>query len=224
VVAASNSSNAAFGGAGLLPGLDEIGKVPAVAERADVERVGATGHSQGGIAALQAGEDPRVDTAFPLQGCFGLGSGDVPTIYFAGQNDAIASPAVNKGCYDRAAHPAAYAEVAGASHLEASGNGGDFRGAATAWALWQLKGDATAATLFIGGAPGLGADPDFSSYEANEALMQFQVPGGSPPAVPTPTPATPAPDSPAAPAPLDPSALPEAKPAVPMVAEPTYTG
>jgi hypothetical protein len=158
-----------------------------------------------------------VDTVFPLEGCFGGTSALAGTsaIFFAGQADTIVNPALVKGCFNQADDfPAAYAEAAGATHFTPANNGGTFRGAATAWARWQLAGDAEAGALFTGASPGLASSQEWSVYEANDLLRDLGTPAPEPTtpttAAPEPTTPTTAPGTPttAAPEPTTPTTAP----------------
>lgn len=185
IVAAANTTNAGSGRE-MLAGLTAIQNNATLRAGADLENVGATGHSQGGGGAIAAGRDARVDTVFPLEGWRGDPTGLRATsaIYFAGQRDTIVSPSSVRQDYTQTTGiPAAYAELAGASHFEPMGNGGGFRGAATAWARWQLADDANAAPLFQGTSPGLGSDRAWSEYTANALLRGG---GGGPDPEPPP--------------------------------------
>jgi hypothetical protein len=176
IVAAANTSNAGTGQE-MLQGVANLATFNNQSgnrfyQKVDVERVGSTGHSQGGSGAVRAAADQRVDTTFPIEGGFFAGSAftyRVPTLFFAGENDSLRTGI--RAQYDATTNvPAAYAELAGASHLVPLGNGGGFRGAATAWARWQLMGDTTARNQFVGANCGLCNSNDWSMYEANERL------------------------------------------------------
>jgi hypothetical protein len=215
IVAAANTTNAGSGSE-MLAGIDGLSSVPALAGAADLEHIGATGHSQGGGGAVQAGADPRVDTVFPIEGCFGGTSGldDTSAIFLAGQSDAIVSPILVRGCFTGADFPAAYAEAAGATHFTAIGDGGVFRAAATAWARWHLAGDTEAAGLFVGDTPGLASSSGWSEFETNEALRSLSTTPSTPPepTAPTTTPNdgdTPAPTDPAEPPTTAPTTIPD---------------
>jgi hypothetical protein len=91
-------------------------------------------------------------------------------IFFAGENDTALASASLSAYNTLGDTPGAYAELAGATHLTPLGDGGGFRAATTAWALWQLEGDATAGTQFVGAACGLCSNRTWSRYLANAAL------------------------------------------------------
>jgi hypothetical protein len=135
---------------------------------------------------MNAAHDARVDTTFPLEPGLGTARGIHGTaLYFAGQNDTIISPSYVRSSFQGSSGiPAAYAELAGATHFTAIGNVGGFRGPATAWARWQLAGDANGAGLFTGADPGLKSDPAWSAYEPNSRLTASSGPGTPPPTTP----------------------------------------
>jgi hypothetical protein len=173
IVAAANTSNAGTGQE-MLQGLDNLARFNGQAghrfnNRVDTQWVGATGHSQGGAGAVRAAMDARVDTVFSIEGATTPTGVRGPAIFFAGQNDSLRTSV--RAAYDAAtAIPAAYAELAGAGHLEPLGDGGGFRGAATAWARWQLMGDTTARGQFVGANCGLCTSNAWSTYVANARL------------------------------------------------------
>lgn len=68
--------------------------------------------------------------------------------------------------------PAAYAELAGASHFEPVGAGGRYAGPLTAWSRWHLMDDTTARAVFVGTSCGLCGSSDWTQYEANALLEQ----------------------------------------------------
>jgi hypothetical protein len=181
VVAAANTANAGSGDE-MLAGLDNLTAFNGQSGNRffghlDLQNVGASGHSQGAGGAVATTRDPRIDTIFPLQGFGSPDSTTVTAIYFAGQNDTIVSPSIVRSQFDNSTGiPAAYAELAGASHFTPLGNAGGFRGAATAWARWQLAGDTNGRPLFVGTNCGLCTSPAWSEYEANPRLQNLTPP------------------------------------------------
>jgi len=224
IVAAANTTNAGSGSE-MLAGIEAVRGNPTLEAAADFENIGATGHSQGGGGATRAGLDPRVDTVFPLEPAptFSTGSLTGPAIFFAGQNDTIVQPTWVRREYQGVTQaPAAYAELAGATHFTAVGDVGGFRAALTAWARWQLGGDEAAAALFAGSSPGLADDPAWSAYESNAALQALD-PGDNPADDPADDPGSdPAVDDPA-PEAAGPQRQ-QATAAVAVLADPDYTG
>lgn len=183
IVAAANTANAGSGEE-MLQGLDDLTQWNSDGSsrfngRVDLDNVGATGHSQGGGGAINAGKDPRVSTTFSLQPWTANQNGlDGPQLFFAGSNDSVIPPATVQRRYQdvQGSMPAAYAELAGAGHIVAAVNGGGFRGPATAWARWHLMGDSDAQEVFVGACE-LCNDSDWT-YEANDLLDQVEG-GGS---------------------------------------------
>jgi predicted dienelactone hydrolase len=181
IVAAANTSNAGTGRE-MLAGLDNLTQKNAASsgpfyEKVDLGKVGATGHSQGGAGAMNAAEDTRVKTAFPIEGPGALSGPDPsgvhgPVLFLAGQNDAqIARMSLD--AYNMLGDiPGAFAELAGATHLTPLGSGGGFRAGSTAWASWQLKGDQNARALFVGSDCGYCSNRMWSRYMANGALQR----------------------------------------------------
>ncbi|MBC7983352.1 MAG: alpha/beta hydrolase [Candidatus Obscuribacterales bacterium] len=157
VVAAANTSSAGTGAA-MLSCIDWLAS-SSISGNLNLSRIGTSGHSQGGGGAIMAGRDDRIDTTAPMQP-YVVGLGHVsssqsqqngPMLLLSGGSDTIASPARNQQpVFDRANVPVFWASRNGASHLEASGDFGDFRGITTAWFLAQLREDATARALFYG--------------------------------------------------------------------------
>jgi hypothetical protein len=196
IVAAANTSNAGTGNE-MRQGLDTLTRRNGAAgdrfyQKVDVENVGTTGHSQGGSGAMRAAQDPRVDNAFPIEGGFFAGSSDatlrarVPTMFFAGEADTLKTGI--RSMYDATTSvPAAYGELAGASHLVPLGNGGGFRGASTAWARWRMMGDATAGQQFVGTTCGLCNSNEWAVYDANAPFQGLGPGGGGGPGGTTPT-------------------------------------
>jgi pimeloyl-ACP methyl ester carboxylesterase len=180
IVAAANTSNAGTGQE-MLAGLDNLTAKNGQAGspfygRVDLGNVGVTGHSQGGAGAMNAAKDIRVKTAFPIEGPGQPGNPNPagvhgPVLFMAGQQDTQIA-AMSLQAYNLLGEiPGAFAELAGATHLTALGSAGGFRAGATAWASWQLKGDATAKALFVG--PGCGYCTNkamWSRYMANSHL------------------------------------------------------
>jgi predicted dienelactone hydrolase len=157
VVAAANTSNAGTG-------TDMLGCLSWLTSSSlrgslNLERVGTSGHSQGGGGSIMAGRDSRIDATAPVQPyTIGLGHQTSsqsqqrgPMLLLSGSSDTIASPSINQApVFSRANVPVFWATRNGASHFEPVGDFGDFRGITTAWFLYQLRGDATAGQLFTG--------------------------------------------------------------------------
>jgi hypothetical protein len=102
-------------------------------------------------------------------------------IFFAGGSDAIVSPRLVRSGYQSSRLPAAYAELAGASHFAPIGNGGGFRGPSVAWARSELAGDQQASALFRGASCGLCSNRQWT-YQTNAQFGQAAPPSARPPA------------------------------------------
>jgi hypothetical protein len=177
IVAAANTSNAGTG-TEMLAGIDNLTTKNNTAgspfyHKVDLAHIGASGHSQGGAGTMKAAQDPRVKTAFPIEGPGSAAGVHGPVIYFDGENDAPLTAASISAFNAMGAVPGAYAELAGANHLVALGGAGGFRAGTTAWALWQLKGDTAARAQFVGANCGLCTNRAWSKYQANAQLAQL---------------------------------------------------
>lgn len=189
VVAAANSSFP--NGSEMVDGLDNLEQLNSQPGHRfngmlDLERVGSTGHSMGGGGAINAAADPRVDTTFPLQPLFSGNERGVhgTAFYMTGTADTVIPPATVRTKFDNSSGiPAAFGNLDGAHHLVPLGNAGDFKGPATAWARWQLAGDANASSWFLGADCGMCTAPQWD-YEANSNLQGSEPPPPTDPTVP----------------------------------------
>ncbi|MCH6162598.1 poly(ethylene terephthalate) hydrolase family protein [Streptomyces marispadix] len=174
IVVAANTPNGNFG-ISMLHGIDKLTEWNAdprseFHDRVDLANIGASGHSQGGSGAINAGADGRVKTTAPIQpGPLNSPSAlRGPALFLAGERDLIVPPALVRSLYDQADQvPAVYAELKGARHVTTVGDAGGFRGATTAWFRHQLMGDAAAGALFYGPDCGLCDDPAWSDFRRN---------------------------------------------------------
>src|SRR4051812_35554964 len=159
IVAAANTPQAGSGQE-MLAGLDNLTRFNSQPGhrfhgKVDLDRVGATGHSQGGGGAVEAGADPRVDTVFPLEPWRGTAAAvHGPAFLMAGERDTTVEPQTVRAAHQALGGPGGYGVLKGATHLTALGNAGGFRFAATAWARWQLMDDPDGRAQFVG--PGCG--------------------------------------------------------------------
>jgi hypothetical protein len=128
-------------------------------DKVDVERIAASGYSQGGAGALMAGRDPRfVTTAtvapyvvLPLGGFLwsSVRAQIHPMFMLSGGSDLVAVPADNQQpIFETAPVPIVWAARSGAGHLEVLGNGGNYRAPLTAWFRYRLMADESAAAWF----------------------------------------------------------------------------
>ncbi|MEV4140165.1 hypothetical protein AB0J72_49400 [Dactylosporangium sp. NPDC049742] len=137
----------------------------------DLAHIGASGHSQGGAAAIVVGADPRIDAILPIQPgpLADIDAVHVPALLLAGQFDSIVFPALVKAFYNDADHiPAIYAELRGADHFTVVGDPGPFAAPTTAWFRFQLMGDTAAGAEFTGPRCGICTDTrTFSDVRRN---------------------------------------------------------
>jgi predicted dienelactone hydrolase len=116
-------------------------------------RACAAGHSQGGFGATNAGVDPRIVCTVPLAGASMTSAANLqgPSFIAVGALDTTVPPNTSPLASFRAAsRPAIFGIVAGAGHATVTGNGGPFRGYATAFFAANLFGDRAARSLFFG--------------------------------------------------------------------------
>jgi predicted dienelactone hydrolase len=165
IVAAANTSNAG-NGSQMINCLNFVtqqngSSSSAFFQKVDLQRVGASGHSQGGAGTIMAGRDARVKATAPMEPFIGfifgggrfsnasIGQQRGPMFLLSGANDTIATPATHQQpVFNGANVPVVWGTLAGADHFEPPGDAGDMRFAVTAWFRAQLMDDASAALLF----------------------------------------------------------------------------
>ncbi|GAA4234168.1 pimeloyl-ACP methyl ester carboxylesterase [Streptosporangium album] len=183
IVAAANTPQSNLG-ISMLAGIDLLASRNAnpgsvFHDRVDLSRIGASGHSQGGAAAIVVGADPRVDTILPIQPgpLANVNAVGGPMFALAGQYDSIVWPTLVKALYDDADHiPAIYGEVRGADHFTVVGDPGPFAAPTTAWFRFQLMGDEEARGEFFGSGCRICSDTrTWSDVRRNP--LALQVPG-----------------------------------------------
>ena len=149
-----------------------------LAGKIDTGTVAMMGQSCGGLMAIEAAHDPRVDTLVIWNsGVFNTGmaslttatkatlatihsntayiNGGVSDIAYENSNDdvsRIGQVPVFYGVMKEGGHAATYAHV----------NGGKFGEVGANWLMWRLKGDARAGAMFDGPACGLCTDPGWT--------------------------------------------------------------
>ena len=148
-------------------------------KKIDVNNVAVSGMSCGGLQTLEIAPDPRITTAVvcnsgilpnPTTGMPGMPSLakdqlkklHTPTLYILGGESDIA---YNNGMddYQRIDHVPVFMANMDVGHGGTYGqpHGGEFAKVATAWFLWQLKGDKEASKMFLGDDCGLCGDPNW---------------------------------------------------------------
>lgn len=162
----------------LLAAIDWV-KGSDIARHVDATRIGVMGHSCGGLQALAAGADPRIDTvvAFNSGVYVRAGSGlsgvgiikddlaklHTPVAYILGGQDDIAFP---NGSDDvaRIGHvPVFYGNLpVGHGGTFQLANGGAYGRVGAAWLDWQLKGNRRAGRMFTGAKCGLCTDKSWT--------------------------------------------------------------
>jgi dienelactone hydrolase len=180
IVAAANTRNSGSGkemldGATLLAGENSLPS-SVYYQKVDTGHIGATGHSQGGGGAIAAGADPRISTTIPIEpGPLGeVKALHSPMFILGGQLDLVVAPQLLViPRYNAATQiPAVYGELAGATHLTPTGDGGGFRGMTTAWFRYWLMDDEQAGAEFIGPDCGLCRNPAWSDVRRNALVPQ----------------------------------------------------
>jgi predicted dienelactone hydrolase len=142
--------------------------------KVDLARIGASGHSQGGAAAIVVGADPRIDVILPIQPgpLADIDDVHVPALLLAGQQDSIVLPFLVRAFYNDATHiPAIYGELRGADHFTVVGDPGPFAAPTTAWFRFHLMGDTAARAEFYGPSCGICTDSGTWSDVRRNALV-----------------------------------------------------
>ncbi|MEO1174468.1 MAG: hypothetical protein AAFX94_20800, partial [Myxococcota bacterium] len=119
----------------------------------DLGTVGASGHSLGAACAITAGTvDSRIRSVVVGNPAPGDSSAtDVSLLIMGAEGDPIVRPAAIETIYDDSAMtPTIAGIISGGNHFLYMGNGGPFRGYATAWFMTELLNDTEAAAAFYG--------------------------------------------------------------------------
>ena len=134
------------------------------------DKIGTTGHSQGGGGAIMSGTDRRIAASAPIE-AFTLGLGhdrdshdeqSGPMLILSGSADRIVNPQTNHAALFRNSNVETFWAIAqGAGHFEPIGDGGDFRGISTAWFMFHLENDPQARGHFVGEDCFVCQDPTF---------------------------------------------------------------
>lgn len=152
----------------------------------DVKNIAVSGMSCGGLQTLEMASDPRVTTTVvcnsgvlgdPVNGFPGMpevSKDDLkklhtPTIYILGGESDIA---YKNGMddYRRINHVPVFVANMDVGHGGTYGqpHGGEFAKVATAWFLWQMKGDSEASEMFLGDDCGFCNDPNWKLESKNQ--------------------------------------------------------
>lgn len=115
-----------------------------------VEKLGASGHSQGSTATVTVGADARVVVTVPIQGASASGVGQLagPTFLIAGDQDMSVSAASVEAAFRAARVPAVYGLSLGHDHVMPVRMPEPILQAVTAWFRIHLADDAEARPLF----------------------------------------------------------------------------
>lgn len=151
----------------------------------DIAKITVAGMSCGGLQALETGPDPRVTTVMVcnsgilpnpgggMPGMPGLSKDHLlklhsPVLYLLGGEKDIAY-ANGMDDFNRINHVPVFAANMDVGHggTYSRPHGGEFAKVATAWCLWQLKGDKKAGSLFTGEPCGLSKDPNWKVEKKN---------------------------------------------------------
>jgi hypothetical protein len=154
-------------------------------KKIDVDKIAVSGMSCGGLQTLEIAPDPRVTTVVVcnsgilpnpntgMPGMLSLAKDQLkklhtPTLYMLGGESDIA---YNNGMddYNRIDHVPVYMANMDVGHGGTYGqpHGGEFARVATAWYLWQLKGDKEQSKMFLGNDCGLCSDPNWRIESKN---------------------------------------------------------
>jgi dienelactone hydrolase len=151
----------------------------------DVSKIAVAGMSCGGLQAMEAAPDPRVSTVMICNsGIINSGGGSMggmpaltkehlkkvhtPIIYLLGGESDIAY-ANGMDDFKQINHVPAFVANMNVGHggTYMQPHGGEFAKVASAWVLWQLKGDKEAAKMFVGNPAGLSTNPNWKVDKKN---------------------------------------------------------
>jgi len=151
----------------------------------NTEKIAVSGMSCGGLQALETAPDPRVSTVIICNSGILPSTGGgmagmpaltkdhllkihTPVLYILGGEKDIA---YQNGMddFNKINHVPAFAANMDVGHggTYSQPHGGEFSKVATAWLLWQLKGDDKAGKLFTGEPCGLSLDPNWKTQRKN---------------------------------------------------------
>jgi hypothetical protein len=115
-----------------------------------VDKLGASGHSQGSTATVTVGADARIVATVPIQGASASGVGQLagPTFLIAGERDMSVSAASVEAAFRAARVPAVYGLSLGHDHVMPVMMPQPILEAVTAWFRIHLADDAEARPIF----------------------------------------------------------------------------
>lgn len=150
-----------------------------LARHVDKSRIAVMGHSCGGLQALAAAADPRIDAVVVFNSGVYIRAGSglsgvsiakddlkklhTPVAYILGGPDDIAYPNGSDDVRQIAHVPVFFANSSiGHGGTFGLANGGDYSRIGLAWLDWQLKGSTVAGAMFVGPDCGLCKDPTWT--------------------------------------------------------------
>jgi pimeloyl-ACP methyl ester carboxylesterase len=133
-----------------------------------VDKIGASGHSQGSGATVTVGADKRIVATVPIQGASAAGVRQLagPTFLIAGDSDMSVSAASVESAFRAASVPAVYGLAEGVDHIVPVMMPAPILKAVTGWFRIHLAGDMAARELFYDGCT-LCKDPTWRIQTAN---------------------------------------------------------
>ncbi|MFD3702045.1 hypothetical protein ACFWUP_02750 [Nocardia sp. NPDC058658] len=137
----------------------------------DTTKIAISGHSQGGLAAVNSGSNEIVSTVLAIQPGPGNQQDElrVPTLYLAGEKDNIVRPGWVLDQYKRTTQvPAWFAELGGEGHLDVGKADNGFHPLIINWLKYQLYGDAAAKNVFVGPQWSLSTDTAYTKVLRND--------------------------------------------------------
>jgi hypothetical protein len=156
-VVIASTSKMTGSGAEMLEGVDWLMDENSRAEsiffnKLDFDKVGATGHSQGGGGTINAGNDPRIKCTAPIEPIPGNIHGlKGPMFLIAGAADSLVLPSgITSEIYNPALVPTIYGIAIRGNHLTPLVDGGMMRGYLTAWFCAELMEHDYAKNAFYG--------------------------------------------------------------------------
>jgi hypothetical protein len=119
--------------------------------RIDTVHIGATGHSEGGMATSKCASDTRVKAVATICGWVANSTKQCPGLYLCGGQDTMATCTGMQSAFDSTAGPLIWAEQLSASHGSWIGSIKDpFMIAVTGWFRYHLMGDTAQKKMFYG--------------------------------------------------------------------------